>query len=154
MIQKGYVFATEYKQRTADSSFCLVPRLHHVVDGHVEQAEAAEEFGEFVLAELLFAGDADLVAGAWGDEDADAASLVDDVVALEDVEGAQDGVGVDLVLGSQFADAGHALVFLILAGEDVVAHAVGYLHVDGSLVLVDHRVKILWVTICARQKER
>ena len=119
---------------------CFLPCLHHVINCQTKQTEAAEELGQFVLAEFLFAGDADFVAGARGYKHPDTAFLVDDVVALEDVEGAQDGVGVHLVLGSQVADAGHALVFLILAGEDVVAHAVGYLHVDGSLVLVNHRV--------------
>ena len=61
-----------------------------------------EELRQFVLAEFLFAGDADFMAGTRRDEHANAAFWVDDFIALQNVEGAQDGVGVHLVLGSQF----------------------------------------------------
>ena len=96
-----------------------------------------------MFTEFAFAGNADFVACAWGDEHADASTLVDDLVTLQDVEGTENSVGVHLVFSSQFANARHPFLFLVLAREDVVAQAVGNLHVDGSFVLVNHRVKNL-----------
>jgi hypothetical protein len=82
--------------------------------------EATDFFGAQEAGRLLVD-----VASATGDG-------ADDAVALEVLEGAGDGVGVDAEFGGEFADGGQEVVVVESAGGDGVADLVFDLEVDGD----------------------
>lgn len=126
------------------------PLLHDIIDGEAEEVEATEEVGEFALQEVFLANSGNATAGTTDDDHADAALLLQDSLALENVERTQDGVDIYLELGSQLTYAGHTVAFGIAASQDVVAEPFGNLREEGFVGLLCHGAQ--W--ICARQKAR
>ena len=80
-----------------------------------------------------------LAAGSGFDEEAQSAARVDDVLLEQVFVGSHDGVHVHSQRGSMFAHAGNAGLVAILPGENLVADLVGYLLINGSVLLEYHK---------------
>ena len=109
-----------------------------VLDGDAEDFHFPEYLLQVAGDEPLALLVADDVPGSGADEIPDAALVVDDALGGELVVGAGDGVGIDLQGDTAFPDGRDALALRPCACQYPLAYRVGYLQVDGFMLVEFH----------------
>ena len=90
----------------------------------------------------------DFFACVSGYEITDSPFVIDDFLILEIIVGAYHGIGVHFHRSGIFAYGGDALLFPVYVAQDFVHNPVGYLQVNGFVLLEIHRLKSFRSVIC------
>ena len=124
-----------------DSGLSLVDggyRFLELFPRDVEELHLAGKLGEDGLEKRLTSCLLDMSLRIFRYEIAEAALVEDDAFLSELVVGLDRRVGVDTERGGIFAHAGYAVEGLVDTREDLVAQAVGYLQIDGFIIVECH----------------
>ena len=106
-----------------------LPRSLDFLDANAQQIHLSEQFGQRLLPEGLATALQNLLTSVGRNEIAQSALGVDDALASQMLVGFHGGVGVHFEHHGIFAHARNTVVGLVGSGENLVAEAVGHLHI-------------------------
>jgi len=131
----------------------FVPKLRDVVERDAQQTRLSEHLRQPLLHELALVCPEDALSGIGTDKIADTALLIDDLFALQQLHGAQDGVVVHLEGLGQITHARYAVLAAVFARQYLFAQLVGQPAEDGLLLRRYHRFRSLWSQTARRLKQ-